>query len=276
MNNPGALALRESQSLHPSSTKPDLFVSVGTNELDQDPPANPRGWLDRIRVACRRGLDCQKTWNEQFSQLKENDHDSFHRLALEFAYDPPFDDISAVAQLKHAVRARFTGSAEIADTAAAVDAKCFYFELAALPVPHGTHYKCGGAIYSRLRTGSAELRSLITRLASHNAQFTLGTHRLKVVDATVVAAIVSGARFVMSVEFLVLNLQEQIAISIMGENQRAIAISSFPHSMAWFVQRQEIGEVFGRSDHAVGGLRKRKLRWSGSVGVSARMKKQCV
>lgn len=96
------------------------------------------------------------------------------------------------------------------------------------------------------------------------------------VDATVVSAIVSGARFAMSVEFLVLNLQEQIAICITGENQRAIAISSFPQSMALFVQRQEIDEVFGRSDHTVGGLRKRKMLWSGSVGAGGRLKKQRV
>lgn len=35
-------------------------------------------------------------------------------------------------------------------------------------------HKCRGVIYTLVHTGSAELRSLITRLASHGAQFTGG------------------------------------------------------------------------------------------------------
>lgn len=270
MNNPGALALRESQSLHPSSRKPDLFVSVGTNELEQAPPDSHRGWLDRLRVACRRGLDCQKAWNEQFSQLKEQHHDSFHRLALEFAHDAPFDDVSVVAELKQAVRARFTGSSEVQDTAAAIDAKCFFFELAAVPVPHGTHRKCTGAILCRLAAGSPELRSLVSRLCSHGAQFTLGPHRLGSIDDIVVSRTTRGERFVLGVEFVVLNLQEQVSICMTGENGRAIAVSSFPQSIAWFVERQELGEVFGRTDHTAVEPRKRKAGWNVGAGAQKR------
>lgn len=175
--------------------------------------------------------------------------DNFHRLALKFSSDPPFDDIGAISELKRAAQIEFENSPELFDTVCSIDAKCFFFELAHSPISHGTHQKCTGSIFCRLQSGSSGLSSLVSRLASKSAKFCFGSHLLALIDHSVVARVASGARFSLSVEFLVLNMEEKISISLVGHNERQVTLSSFPQNIAWFIDRQKIGVPFGRSEN---------------------------
>lgn len=260
MNNPVAIALREAQVLNPSSGHQDLLISVGSYQLDTEnifcDENAPPGWIARMGKAFLRTFDCQRAWNENISHLQEALPYHYHRLAVGFRKELPFDDIQTVKDLKYAARSGFEGSEQLSSIARSIEAKCFYFELASTPAYH-LNYRCQGYIYCTLRAGSRELHTLVNRLAEGNAQFTLENHSIATIDHEVLMRVSMGCPFTLECNFLVSSLDQPISIMLGGVKRHGVSISTFPEPISWFIHTQGLGHALVNGFEANKRLQKR-------------------
>jgi len=255
-NNPMDLALWECPKLWPTSTSPDVVVSLGTGMDDNtNSPKAPNfrhifndGFIPRLCRSFMSSLDGERTWRDLSNRLDDTSKADYFRLNVPFLGDEPrLDDVGCMGELRRSVQLQPNGLRDRSNVAFALLVASFFFELDRAPTFETGRYLCQGFIMCR-NNPQAVLKSL-TKL--HNT-------RLELVTDDVSLGVLSPGdvcsmchMYCKRVHFYVRHREDIININIKVHHLERRKISGFPHSLMWFIRQQHLDEQFGSADHDI-------------------------
>ena len=255
-NNPTEIALEECARVWRSKPRRDLILSFGTGTTtDVASPSTPaRGWLAdwmpfRVARWSRSGLgkilDPQIVHRRVKHTLYSHDRPSFDRyfrLNLDLPGPlPRMDDVSSMASLIAEARERrhdpvFTRIKLV------MIASSFFFELDRTPTRASSGRRlCVGSI--RIRGDPARVLGLLPLDRSTRMRFVKDDEDLAVGHPTEWLCPSCG-RFDLPVRFRVSNTIDPVAISLRLGQDSGHHISGFPREPRWFVEQQQLDDVF--------------------------------
>ena len=150
-NNPIDIALWESCKIWGSDMTPDLVLLLGTGTEDEvKSPTAPHfhhvfndSFIPHLCCSFMAGLNSECVWIKLKNQLDENVHsDYFQFNILLWAIEPSLDNIDQTSELKQCIHLQSSSEHNHKETAGAVLAITFYFELTRTPVNEASQYRC--------------------------------------------------------------------------------------------------------------------------------------
>ena len=253
-NNPIDIALWESRKIWGSDTTPDLVLSLGTGTEDEvKSPTAPHfrhvfndGFIPRLCRSFMAGLDGERVWTELKNRLDENVRSDYFRFNIPLrAIEPSLDNVDQTGELKQCVRLQSSGEHDRKETAGAVLATTFYFELARTPVNEAGQYRCEGTVRCR-NNASATINSLRKIHGSH-LTFSTDNEMLVTVKEADICKRCRG--YSARVKFHVRYLEDSASIYLNFSPNKKRKIGGFPHPIRWFIQQQGLDADFGWPDH---------------------------
>lgn len=252
-NSPAAVALRESHIIWPSARRPDLVLSIGTGFTpsavqQEDRPARgilQDGFLPRLfrSLIFSPAVDGERGWQELVDGVSDDLRPDVFRLNLPLREDLP--ELDAVNRLEELCALPYSVPDEIVH---AILATSFFFELDEVPEETSGGYRCRGSILCARANSPGVLRQIGKELPA--AQFAIANGpRLGVVEEH--DGCPSCGYYRKRVSFVVPTLTETITMRMESSHGQQ-KIAGFPNPTHWFLENQQIRDVFGRSDHRIG------------------------
>lgn len=188
-------------------------------------------------------LDGQSTWRELWNRLDEKSRDNYFRFNVSLSGDgPAMDDVQRIDELRAYVHLqRDTGKSQLS-TAFALLISAFFFELSAAPTFQAGRYFCDGIIRCRLtgRTICQTLRRI------HQSSLTFMTNDQVLGHLEPEDDLCSGcSKYVKKVHLVIRHPTEQTTMFVQSTTLGRRNLSSFPQTMQWFVEQQQIADPFG-------------------------------
>ncbi|KAL9083483.1 MAG: hypothetical protein Q9165_008510 [Trypethelium subeluteriae] len=251
-NNPINLALTETRAIWPTSSCPDVVLSLGTGMAETQSPVAPHfrhvfndGFIPRLYRSFMSSFDGESVWRDLQNRLDERAKRDYFRFNLEMQDTPLIDDTSRMNEFRQSVSAQPSTREHCHDVTIALLVSCFFFELETVPCFDKGVYRCEGTV--RCRTASENVARVLS------AQYTRIEY---VTDGGVLGAFDSYhdvcwacRRYSKRLLFYVQHPSDVISLELrLGDHQRR-RLSGFPQSMEWFVRQQGLDADFGAPDH---------------------------
>ena len=253
-NNPVDIALWESRKIWCSDTTPDLVLSLGTGTEDEEKsPTAPHfrhvfndGFIPRLCRSFMASLDGERVWTELKNRLDENVRSDYFRFNISLPeVDLCLDNINQTDELKQCVRLQPSGEDDRKETACAVLAATFYFELTRIPFFEAGQYMCEGTI--RCRNNARATISSLRKVHGPHATFSTDNETLVILKEADICKRCKG--YSARVKFHVRYLEDNTNVYLNFSPNERRKIGGFPHSMSWFIREQGLDADFGWPDH---------------------------
>lgn len=253
-NNPINLALWESRHIWPSTSKPDLVISLGTGtEKTSASPNAPSfrhviwdGFIPRLYRSFISSLDGQSAWQELQNRLSERSREDYFRLNVSLFDQSATDDIESMAGLRELVHQQPNSTGDCLKVVTSLLVSNFFFEFVKVPIFRNGFYHCEGVIRSRLE-------SKVIGKAMENIQ---RSSWLFVTDTEILGHYEPGYdickechRYQNHVHFIVRRLTDLLSIYMEDIKQQRRKISGFPQTAQWFLDQQCFHADFGTMSH---------------------------
>ena len=251
-NNPVNLALWESRYIWPSSSQPDIVVSLGTGtniNQDQSPRAASfrhiiqDGFVPRLWRSFMSSLDGQSAWRELWNRLDDSSRAQYFRTNIYLPNSAlAIDDVNCIDELRVCAHSQSQNDGFGQTTAFALLISGFFFELTDAPLYQNGKVYCKGSIRCRLQ-GQLIVQAL---KRVHPSDLIFMTDRE-------IVGYYKGEedlchfcrRYRKNVEFVVRHLDESMSIFLQSVIEGRRRISGFPRAMRWFQEQQGLSAPFG-------------------------------
>ncbi|KAK3167630.1 hypothetical protein OEA41_010757 [Lepraria neglecta] len=254
-NNPTDLALWECPKLWPSSTSPDVVVSLGTG-MDDNPssPKAPKfrhvfndGFIPRLFRLFMSSLDGERSSRDLVNRLDDSSKADYFRLNVSFRGDEPrLDDVQCMEDLRRSVQLQPDGPKDRASIVFALLVASFYLELDTETVPafEANRYCCRG--FLRCRNDSRAVLNSLAKIHS-NLEFITDFESLGTLTLDDICS--RCHLYCRRVQFSVRHPDDVFSINLKVHGLEQRKISGFPHSVTWFIHQQQIDAQFGNAAH---------------------------
>ncbi len=255
------LALWECAKLWPSSTQPDVVLSLGTGTEDNlKSPKAPNfrhllndGFIPRLCRSFMSSLDGERTWRNIANRLDESTKADYFRLNVPWTGEEPrLDDVECIDTLRRLVQLQPQGSRDRTRIASALLVASFYFKLNEIPTFQTGQYLCTGMI--RCRNDFRAVSSSLLRIHNTQLELTTDTESLGLLTSDDICE--QCHVYCKTVQFHVRYLEDVVTLFVKINGLERRKISGFPHSMSWFSRQQHLDAPFGRIDHDLESLTK--------------------
>lgn len=243
-------ALRESEIIWPSATRPDLVVSIGTGYAVEEPTTLPEnhhrrkhdGFIERaIRTFLSSpAVDARRGWQDALDSVPAAVKKDVFRLDRAISGKlPELDDARALDELSQY-------EYQIPDELArAWLVKSFFFELDEEPILVKGIYDCQGSVLCCKYDAAEIVQQIIARFS--NARFTLSEGRD--LGAVNVADGCSACGYYRKrIRFQVSSIYESVHLGVHGMTE-SCALGGFPTTLKDLLEAQQADSPFGRADH---------------------------
>ena len=253
-NNPVNLALWESRYIWPSSSQPDIVVSLGTGTNSNQDQSTPRvasfrhviqdGFVPRLWRSFMSSLDGQGAWRELWNRLDDSSRAQYFRTNIYLPNSAlAIDDIDCIDELRVCAHSQSQNEGFGLKIAFALLISSFFFELTSAPLYQNGKVYCKGSIHCRLRG------QIIVEALNHVHPSDL----VFMIDHEIVGyyrgdedLCHSCRRYQKNVEFVIYHLDETMSIYLQSVNEGRRRISGFPQSMRWFQEQQGLNAPFNK------------------------------
>ena len=259
-NNPSRLACWELHRIWPCLRAPDVFLSLGTGSPPEVPANTPShfrhvlldGFIPRLLRSCMSKADGEAMWGEFLNSLDEKARGDYFRLNVPLDGAALIDDVDSMESLREKVRSAPTGASDRLETAKALLASFFFFQLECLPTHSRSGYFVEGSI--RCRHDSRSVSQAMTALRIEVVDY--GTDHESISTATNIADDICYlcGRYKKYVQFHVRHPSDTVSIYMQSRHMNRRKVSGFPQTLEWFITQQGLRHVYGRSDHGMPGL----------------------
>ena len=192
-------------------------------------------------------LNGKKIWEDYWNGLDSQERETSFRIDLPLQQPVELDDVGKLDYVRQEGK-MFLSTLNFESLRLTMLAAQFFFELERTPFSPYRDFEYQGAIYCR----SSRRRDTITKLlqdfssarfilAGASSNSTLG----KVADGRFC---VSCGAFRMGITLHTNHPGQTLSISIRFNDFHQYRISGFPNPLSWFMERQQIDNVFGFSD----------------------------
>ncbi|ODM18136.1 hypothetical protein SI65_06007 [Aspergillus cristatus] len=241
-------ALRESEIIWPSATRPDLVVSIGTGYAAEGPAAEDHhhqrhdGFIERaIRTfLCSPAVDGRRGWQDALDSVPAAVKKDVFRLDRAIPGKlPELDDARALDEL---------GEFEYRipdELTRAWLAKSFFFELDQEPILGDGIYDCQGSILCCKYDVAGIIQQIMARLPNARFMFSEGRDlgAVNVADGCPVCGY-----YRKRVSFQVSSIYESVNLGVHGMTG-SCALGGFPTTLQDLLEAQQVDSPFGRADH---------------------------
>lgn len=254
-NNPALLALQEVQKLVPAYPNPDLLVTIGTGICVPGPPTDAHTGFARIFSSSSLGpavdhyqgsFDGTRLSNELYAMLTvagRNPDKWYRRFDLPIEGQlPDLADVRVMNGLGRDALAHFGLDRTINDLALAILASNFFIELRRMPVYDNGSYLCYSRILSRISVAHQGFASMIRRLDSLGARFTVQERLYKEPKPTILTTDHVG-NFCKPVLFCVEQLDRELDVRVQFPNAKSYDISANRMTVQSLIERQRLDWV---------------------------------
>ena len=252
-NNPVNLALWESRYIWPSSSQPDIVVSLGTGtniNQDQSPRAASfrhiiqDGFVPRLWRSFMSSLDGQSAWRELWNRLDDSSRAQYFRTNIYLPNSAlAIDDVNCIDELRVCAHSQSQNDGFGQTTAFALLISGFFFELTSAPLYQNGKVYCKGSIRCRLQ-GQLIVQAL-NRVHPSDLIF-MTDHEIVGYYKGDEDLCHMCQRYGKNVEFVVHHLDESVSIFLQSVIEGRRRISGFPRTMRWFQEQQGLNAPFGK------------------------------